>query len=154
MTELKGRPPLFNEPEELDELFQEYKAWVKKNPLLVHDFVGKDGLEVHRKRQRPLTYDGFCTFAYREKKMTIHHYFDRKEGHYENFGEICRAIKQEIRSDQIDGGMASIYNPSITQRLNGLTEKISHEGGDKPIFMNLDTSDLDDEEIPENGENE
>ncbi len=42
---------------------------------------------------------------------------------YGDYVGICRTIKEEIRADQIDGGMAGIYNPSITQRLNNLTEK-------------------------------
>jgi hypothetical protein len=36
--------------------------------------------------------------------------------------------------------MVSIYNPSITQRLNGLTEKVEQTNVEKPIFggINLD----------------
>ena len=30
--------------------------------------------------------------------------------------------------DQIEGGMAGIYNPSITQRLNNLVEKVQEDG--------------------------
>ena len=36
---------------------------------------------------------------------------------------ICTRIRAEIRQDQIDGGMAGIYNTSITQRLKGLVDK-------------------------------
>lgn len=50
-----------------------------------------------------------------------------REGRYAEFVPICRTIKQRIRNDQIEGGMAGIYNPSITQRLNGLTEKTENE---------------------------
>jgi hypothetical protein len=32
-----------------------------------------------------------------------------------------------IRNDQIDGGMVGQYNPSITQRLNGLVEKTDNK---------------------------
>jgi hypothetical protein len=42
---------------------------------------------------------------------------------YEQFLPICSYIKREIRTDQINGGMVGQYNASITQRLNGLTEK-------------------------------
>jgi hypothetical protein len=38
-------------------------------------------------------------------------------------GQSCSYIKREIRNDQISGGMVGQYNPSITQRLNNLTEK-------------------------------
>jgi hypothetical protein len=36
---------------------------------------------------------------------------------------ICSHIREEIRENQILGGMIGVYNPSITQRLNGLTDK-------------------------------
>ena len=44
-------------------------------------------------------------------------------GEYEAYVSICSHIKEEIRQDQIEGGMVGQFNPSITQRLNGLTEK-------------------------------
>ena len=51
------------------------------------------------------------------------HYFINYEGRYEDYVSICSRIKREIRTNQIEGGMVGIFNPSITQRLNGLTEK-------------------------------
>jgi len=42
---------------------------------------------------------------------------------YDDFCEVCARIKNEIREDQITGGILSFYNPSITQRLNNLVEK-------------------------------
>jgi len=52
----------------------------------------------------------------------IDQYFSNQEGKYADFLGICTRIRREIRQDQISGGMAGIYNPSITQRLNNLTE--------------------------------
>ena len=40
----------------------------------------------------------------------------------------------EIRQDQIEGGMSGIYNPSITQRLNGLTDKSEVMVKEQPLF--------------------
>jgi hypothetical protein len=51
---------------------------------------------------------------------------------YSAYLPICSHIKKLIRQDQIEGGMVGQYNPSITQRLNGLTEKTDvTTGGDK-----------------------
>lgn len=50
-------------------------------------------------------------------------YFENKDNRYSDYIPICRIIKKMIRKDQIEGGMAGIYNPSITQRLNGLKEQ-------------------------------
>jgi hypothetical protein len=52
-----------------------------------------------------------------------HHYFDNTDNRYLDYRTVCSYIKREIRNDQISGGMVGQYNPSITQRLNNLTEK-------------------------------
>ncbi len=116
-------PRNFPTPEHLKNAFESYKEWAKANPLLVHDYVGKDAREVERKKERPLSLSGFYAWCIRGKKGEAHQYFENKEGLYGDYVGICRTIKEEIRADQIDGGMAGIYNPSITQRLNNLTEK-------------------------------
>jgi hypothetical protein len=36
-------------------------------------------------------------------------------------------VKNEIRENQILGGLLGVYNPSITQRLNGLTDKTENK---------------------------
>ena len=59
--------------------------------------------------------------------FSIEHYFANTDGRYEDYRTICSRINDEIKSDQIDGGMCGQYNPSITQRLNGLTEKVKTE---------------------------
>ena len=44
-------------------------------------------------------------------------------------------IREVIRRDQIEGGMVGQYNPSITQRLNGLKEQTeSTIKTEQPLF--------------------
>ena len=57
------------------------------------------------------------------KTGTVQHYFENTEKMYDNFCEVCTRIRNEIREDQITGGILSFYNASITQRLNNLVEK-------------------------------
>lgn len=111
-------------PERMWELFQAYREEAKRDVFLVEDYVGKDADKVYRHKERPLTYEGFCNFL--EDQGIINnpvHYFQNYEGRYESFVHVCSRIKRVIRADQIEGGMVGIYNPSITQRLNGLVEK-------------------------------
>ena len=54
-------------------------------------------------------------------------YFTNQDKLYNEFIGICRAIKQEIRENQIIGGLLGFHNPSITQRLNNLVEKTETE---------------------------
>lgn len=122
-------------PEKLWDLFILYKEGVKSKPILVHDFVGKDGYSVHREKERPLTMEGFENYLFREDVISdVSDYFENKDNRYSDYIHICRAIKKTIRQDQIEGGMAGIYNPSITQRLNGLTEKVEQTNIEQPFF--------------------
>lgn len=112
-------------PELMWELFVKFRTEKKSNPILVVDFVGKDATEVLKPHQRPLTMEGFSSWLF-ENQITsnVHDYFGNKNNAYTDYSDICRAIKEIIRTDQIEGGMVGIYNPSITQRLNGLTDKV------------------------------
>jgi hypothetical protein len=47
---------------------------------------------------------------------------------------ICTHIKEIVRQDQIEGGMVGQYNPSITQRLNGLKEQVEQTNIEQPLF--------------------
>jgi len=119
-----GRYKLIESPEKMWQLFCDYKEKAKSSPILVQDFVGKDGTEVKRERERPLTMEGFECFVWDEGIIEgVEQYFSNREGRYSDFVGICSRIRKEIRQDQISGGMAGIYNPSITQRLNNLVEK-------------------------------
>ena len=130
-----GRPPKIESPEMLYELFQQYKKEVKSTPILVHDFVGKDASEVRREKEKPLTFEGFECFVW-DKGISkgIDHIFSNQGGRYKRFLSICSRIKKEIRADQIQGGMAGIYNPSITQRLNNLVDKVEQTVIEQPLF--------------------
>ena len=123
-----GRPNKINSPEHLWELFQAYKKHTKENPFIVKDFVGKDAEMVYREKERPLTIEGFeCWLADKDIIADLSHYFSNYENRYTEYLAICSRVKKAVRQDQIEGGMAGMYNPSITQRLNGLVEKTQTE---------------------------
>lgn len=111
-------------PKTMWDFFEGYRIHTKQNPIIVTDWVGKDALEVDRKKERPLTLEGFENYlANKGVIKDIGDYFTNNGGDYTEFIQICKRIKNVIRQDQIEGGMAMIYNPSITQRLNSLVEK-------------------------------
>lgn len=117
--------------EKMWELFEKYYEATKNKPFKVQDFVGKDGDEVDRIKERPLTVVGFYNYC-RRNATDVHNYFENTESRYDDYEGICRAIRDEIKQDQIEGGMAGIYNPSITQRLNGLADKRETEVKSEP----------------------
>lgn len=119
-----GKHKYIETPEKMWEYFESYKLWVKENPILVQDYVGKDAEMVYRTKERPLTIDGFENYLEDKKIISdLGKYFSNDGGNYNDYRTICSRIKRNVRQDQIEGGMAGIYNPSITQRLNNLTEK-------------------------------
>ena len=115
---------IFKTPEELYHKFKEYKESLieeaKKWPKV--QYVGKDGNRVVDYPKLPLTLEGFEVYCYNTVGQ-IDSYFKNVQGYYDDFLPICSQVKKEIRQDQITGGLLGNYNPSITQRLNGLTEK-------------------------------
>jgi hypothetical protein len=119
-----SRDKLIKTPEELRELFYSYREWVTKNPYKVHDFVGKDALEVERKKQRPVTWIGFEAWLDREGIISqLTHYEQNDRNSYTEYLPIIRAIKKQCSSEIIDGALAGIYNQNITARLEGLREE-------------------------------
>lgn len=127
-------------PEEMYQLFEAYKA--NRKPREIQKATPKGVMsEFH---MPPLTMEGFDVYVMNyegTQSKGVEQYFSNREGRYSDYVDICSRIKREIRNDQIEGGMVGQYNPSITQRLNGLTEKTDvTTGGDKlnqPVTVNI-----------------
>ena len=130
-------------PSKMWELFTSYREELKNNPILIIEqkrgatILPKDLSNVSEETinqslksvielpvQRPLTLDGFENWcADNNVIQDLGDYFANTNKKYSDYSTICSRIKRVIRQDQIEGGMAGIYNASITQRLNGLTDK-------------------------------
>ena len=130
-------------PEKMWELFTDYREHIKSNPIRKQVFVGKDGHVEYEERERPLTIEGFENYvADKDIIADLSQYFANTEGRYTDYQTICSRIKRTIKQCQIEGGMAGIYNPSITQRLNGLAEKqdnrlVDSDGNDREFQVTL-----------------
>lgn len=133
----KGQSKYIETPEALLKLFEDYVKETKSNPFLVKDWVGKDGDQVYREKEKPITMEGFRVYAFKTEGC-IKHYFDNTDNRYSNYSTICSHIREQIRAEQIAGGMAGIYNPSITQRLNSLVEKTDAVITTNTITLKLD----------------
>lgn len=148
MAETTGRPKLIPTENDMWQLFVCYKTWCKDNPVIVQDFVGKDADEVERKKEQPLTLEGFEDWvADNGGPWSLEQYFSNTDNRYQDFIAVCARIRRSIRADQIRGGMAGIYNASITQRLNNLVERT--ENNNKITLDQLDYSQLSDEALKE-----
>jgi hypothetical protein len=138
------KPKYIETPEKMYELFEAYKE--SRQPRQIQKATPKGVvIELHTP---PLTMEGFDIFVMNyegTKSKGVDHYFKNQDNGYLDYLPICSRIKKEIRQDQIEGGMVGQYNTSITQRLNGLTEKTDvTTGGEKlsqPITVNIVNSD-------------
>jgi len=130
-----GKNKYIESPEKMWELFQAYKKEVKSNPRIIVEYHGRNGEKREKPLEVPLTIAGFSNYL-REKDVTtnLHDYMANTNDAYGDYSNICRAIKENVRQDQIEGGMVGQYNPSITQRLNGLKEHTDHTIKEQPIF--------------------
>jgi len=115
---------IFKEPKDLMQAWEEYKEHLKIEALqwTKIQYVGKEGERKSDPYKLPYTMEGFSVFCF-NKYGSVKAYFINERQLYDDFTTICSHIKEEIRSDQITGGLLGMYNPSITQRLNSLVEK-------------------------------
>ena len=116
---------IFKSPHELELAWKAYKDHLieESSKWLKIQYVGKEGQRMTDEMKLPYTMYGFEVFCY-NNYGTVEQYFKNKDGYYTDFVPICSHIKKEIRENQITGGILGIYNPSITQRLNNLVEKV------------------------------
>jgi hypothetical protein len=134
-----GKHKYIETPEKMWELFLAYKKDVKDNPRTKVEYVGRNGEKVNTPLEVPLTMEGFSNYLRREDVTTnLHDYLANTNGAYDDYSSICRAIREEIRQDQIEGGMVGQYNASITQRLNGLADKTETKDTTEPRVFKID----------------
>lgn len=123
---MAGHPRNVETPEKMWELFLEYQKQTKENPRYKVQFVGRDGDMVREPLERPLTYEGFKNYCY-DIVGVVEQYFKNQDDFYTEYIQVCTHVREAIRQDQIEGGMVGQYNPSITQRLNGLVDKTDNK---------------------------
>lgn len=132
-----GKKKYIKTPEKLYEMWETYKNDVKSNPRYRYVLCQRSGEMIPEPLERPLTQEGFEVFCHKVFKVSVDHYFKNTDNDYSDYLPICSRITKERKDDQITGGMVGQYNPSITQRLNGLTEKqqIDTDGKIEVVFV-------------------
>lgn len=124
-------------PEELWQLFEEYRKDVKDNPRIKIEYVGKDGERVNTPIERPLIIEGFKCFCF-DRVGTIDHYLKNTDDAYTDYRPIITRIREEIRREQIDGGMLGAYNSNLTARINNLKEQSETSSTHNIQLLNID----------------
>ena len=112
-----------NEPEELWQLFEEYKEdlIVQAEKWKKVQYVGKEGDRVEDAPTMPMILKGFYTFCH-YKLGCVKQYFLNDGNRYEEFVTITSRIRDEIEANQVSGALLGNFNPNLTARLNGIKE--------------------------------
>lgn len=132
-----GRPKGIQDPQKLEEWFKAYKIFTKENPRFKYHLNQRTGDMVGEPLEVPLTLEGFSVFVHQNHNVWIDYYMRNKDGRYEEFAPVARRIREEVRNDQIIGGMCGQYNSSITARLNALKENIEQTNIEQPLFPDV-----------------
>ena len=116
-----GKHKYIESPEAMWELFEAYKKETKSRIRKIPKATVKGIL--YEEHTPPLTIEGFKSFCH-NNVGDINRYFYNVEDSYPEYVSIITRIKEEIRVDQIEGGMIGQYNSNLTARLNNLTERV------------------------------
>jgi len=120
---LGGRPPVFNEPEEMLEMWEAYKAKVDNEPDRIEQATPK-GEVVTLKVRKPYLRVGFEAFVYKHKGHGIRQYLDNYGKLYDKFIAVVTHIRNEWEEDQISGTLTGRYKaPNLVARLNNIVER-------------------------------
>lgn len=124
-----GRPRNIDSPEMMWKLFQDYVVDLKskESEWLKVQYVGKEGVRETDELKLPLTLEGFKRYCWDIEVGCIEQYFKNIDDKYSEFLPICSRVKNSIRENQITGGLLNVFNPSITQRLNDLSDKKEYD---------------------------
>lgn len=121
-----GRKPIFESPEQLWEVCQEYFQWVEDNPLMQSELVKFQGEATLAEvpKMRAMTISGLCIFLdidmstwenYREKVD--------KENPDKDFFRITTRVERIIYNQKFAGASADMLNANIIARDLGLSDK-------------------------------
>lgn len=118
------------EPKKMLELWNDFKEDLKVKELEWKkvQYVGKEGERVTDPVKIPYTFEGFKRYCWDIEIGDVEQYFLNRDSYYDDFISICSRIKNEIRENQIIGGMNGFFNASITQRLNNIKEQVESSG--------------------------
>lgn len=118
-----GRPPVVKSPRHLSDLFAEYVEFSHQHPIDLPQTIVKGNNKTEGrggKVERPLTLQGFMAFVGLGYTWSD---FKTRYGEKEGFAVVITRVETAVRSQQIEGGLAGVYNSNLTARLNGLTDK-------------------------------
>lgn len=113
-------------PEELLDLWNEYKEWRKNQARSVPTLNQRTGEVIYMLHFPPLTLDSFLVWTVNVKKWGIgsmDNYIDNQDGLYDAFRGVVTHIKKEAKSDRFDGAAVGQFKEGLINRFDGYSER-------------------------------
>jgi hypothetical protein len=115
-----GRKKLFENPSKLWALACQYFEYTESNPVRKHDFIRSGvmaGKAIYTYHPRPFTWMGFESFLWvRGICSTLEPYRENREGRYEEYVEVIRAIGNVMKSQKFDGAAVGLFKEGLIVR--------------------------------------
>jgi len=119
-----GKNKYIETPDRMWELFTEYVAYEKNNPMYKTEYVGKEGEKVQTPLQVPITFEGFeCWLADNDIISDLGHYSSNKDDRYEEYVTIITRIRKNCFTQNFKGASVGLFNANIIAKKLGLVEK-------------------------------
>lgn len=109
----------------------EYMEALQDNPLIEHDFVGKDAIEVDRRKMRAPSWERFSLFCGVHKG-----YFDDMRADLKKLKEptdqekgisaALMCIENLFYAEKFEGAAAGLLNPGLIGKSLGIVERVDH----------------------------
>jgi hypothetical protein len=113
-------------PDELENLFFQYREWTKQNPIVITKENYGRLLEVPH--TRPTTLKGFYTYCIQYHNSDVTHYFTNSREAYNEYTALCKRIKVQIHSELTDLALVGAIKENLTSKLLGLAEQLNLHG--------------------------
>ena len=138
-----GRPPVYNDPQELWEDALAYFKWAEENPLQEEKAFAFQGVVTKESvdKMRAFTLDGFLLHS-GLAESTWYDYKQKPE-----YSGVVKAIDRSIREQKFAGAAADLLNPNIIARDLGMKDTVANEHTGKdgaPIQHEVKLSAVDD----------
>lgn len=113
-------------PEELENLFDQYREWTAENPImLVKESYGK---LLNVPHHRPMTLKGLFAYAIEHHGVDVHHYFNNSREAYNDYTGLCKNIKVQIHAELTNLALVGAVKENLAAKILGLKEDINVTG--------------------------
>lgn len=128
-------------PEELLDLWNEFKEWKKNQTRPVPTLNPKSGEIVYMLHLPPITLDAFMVWTVNKKGWgvgSMDNYIENPNGVYDDFRGVVSHMRREAKTDRLDGAAVGQFKEGLISRFDGYSDRQEIEHKQEPRVFNVD----------------